>query len=129
MRKVFIILSCIIFIFVTGILFLANKMVNDVDSILNKTIEEINLETVDDGIYVGEYNEALMVKATVEVTVLNHEIKKIRIVSHDNGKGAAAEVITTSFISEQSVLVDDIVGATISSRVLKLAVIDALKEE
>lgn len=129
MKKGLIVIGSILIVLVVGMIFLVNKMDRDVEVILNTDITEINLSLIEDGIYIGEYKEALMVKATVEVTVTNHEITDIRILEHDNGKGDAAEVITTDFINEQSVMVDDVAGATISSRVLKLAVIDAFKEE
>ena len=52
-----------------------------------------------------------------------------RAVEHLAGKGTIAEVITEDIIRDQTLLVDDISGATTSSHVLKLAIQDALEEE
>lgn len=127
MKKGILIVGSIIVLVVISFIILVNKMDKDVDIILSTSINDVDLSAVSDGTYVGEYNDALMVKATIEVTVTNHEIVNITILEHDNGKGEQAEVILTDFVQQQSVMVDDIAGATISSRVLKLALMDALK--
>jgi uncharacterized protein with FMN-binding domain len=49
------------------------------------------------------------------------------LVKHRNGRGAAAEAITGKVISAQSLKVDTISGATMSSKVILLAIESALK--
>jgi uncharacterized protein with FMN-binding domain len=60
------------------------------------------------------------------VTLSNHEITEIVITRHDNGQGQAAEAIIDDVTSEQTLLVDAIAGATYSSKVILLAIHDAL---
>jgi uncharacterized protein with FMN-binding domain len=128
MKKVLIISFIVVSILALSVYLLINKLNKDVESILDESIVDIQLDTVADGTYEGEYNKALAVNALVEVTVVNNVITDIRIIEHQNGKGAPAEEIIMDIIGSQSLLVDDISGATYSSRVLKLAVYDALKE-
>ncbi len=78
-----------------------------------------------DGTYIGSY-ETTVVKVKVAVTVVNHTITEIEILKHDNGQGKEAEEILNDVIESQSVLVDSIAGATYSSKVILLAIIDAL---
>ena len=70
---------------------------------------------------------ALFIYAKVEVTVQNKEIEKIRILEHKNERGQVAETIVDQIVSEQKIDVDAISGATNSSKVIKKAVENALK--
>ena len=54
--------------------------------------------------------------------IYNNRITNIEIIKHINGQGGPAEVIINDIMEYQSLLVDDIAGATYSSRVLKLFV-------
>ncbi len=105
------------------------KLNRDVEQILNEEITEFNLNIIADGTYEGTYDDVLTVSATLRVTVENNSITNIEIIEHQNGQGQAAEGIITHIIAQQSIMVDDIAGATYSSRVLKLAIYNALKEE
>ncbi len=58
--------------------------------------------------------------------VENHTITDIDILKHDNGKGKAAEAITSDVIKNQSVQVDVVTGATYSSKVILKAIENAL---
>lgn len=113
---------------VTSLILLINKLDSDVEVILNEVIIEIDLASIEDGVYVGEYTKAFAVSAEVEVTIQNNQIMNIEIIKHTNGQGEPAEVIINDIIEYQSLLVDDIAGATYSSRVLKLSIQDAVKE-
>lgn len=98
-----------------------------------KTINEITIENVDlskiaDGTYNGQY-DALMVAADVAVTVKDHKITDIRLVSHKNGKGQPAEVIPQRVVEEQSLEVDIVSGATSSSKVILKAIENALNSK
>lgn len=90
-------------------------------------IEDVDLKAVTDGEYIGEY-DARLVKAVVKVVVRNHRIESIELIRHDNGRGAAAEVIPERVISAQSLWVDTISGATSSSLVILEAIEQALKK-
>jgi len=130
-RKTKIILFGIILVIVSMVsllVLLINKLDSDVEVILNEVIIEVDLSTIEDGVYNGEYTKALAVSSEVEVTIQNNRITNIEIIKHINGQGGPAEVIINDIMEYQSLLVDDIAGATYSSRVLKLSIQDALKE-
>ncbi len=110
----------------------ANNLIQQMNEGLNNlnTVEVsvIDLSTVPDGTYVGEYGQ-FPVSAVVEVTVLNHDITVIEIIEHNNGQGQNGELIIHSVVDEDSLQVDSIAGATYSSKVILLAIEDALIEQ
>ena len=97
--------------------------------IRNEEIREINISEYEDQTVIGSYYYQDQIGATVEVTIQEGKILDIIFIDHLYGKGGIAEVIVNDIIEEQSLLVDDISGATTSSRVIKLAVQDALGEK
>lgn len=128
MRKVWIlIISIFLFIGVLVIVGISiyNKINRELEGLKTIVIDEIDLSTTMDGTYIGSY-ETTVVKVKVAVTVVNHTITEIEILKHDNGQGKEAEEILNDVIESQSVLVDSIAGATYSSKVILLAIIDAL---
>ena len=95
------------------------------DKVVEVPVSEITLDGVADGTYEGEYLfETLYAK--VQVIVKGEEIKKIILEEFETQKGDDAADIVDSIVAEQSVMVDDVSGATDSSRVIKLAVLNAL---
>lgn len=95
------------------------------DAVKDIPVTEISLHNVEDGTYEGEYLfETLYAK--VKVIVRGNEIKKITLEDFESDKGDDAKSIVSSIVDNQSVMVDDISGATDSSRVIKLAVLNAL---
>ena len=98
----------------------------------NKAMQSMVFESVDmartaDGTYYGE-TDAGMVYVKVAVTVENHAINSIEIIEHRNGRGAKAESITGDIIAHNSIIVDDVSGATLSSKAIRCAVGKALKQ-
>ena len=63
----------------------------------------------------------------LEVIVKEKQITEIKIIKHTNGQGGEAEAILDTVIDAQSLQVDVISGATYSSKVILLAIEDALK--
>ena len=86
-----------------------------------------NLAQIENGTYLGVCDNGL-VKVRAEVVVENHTIAEVRILKHDNGMGSAAEVITDTVVQRQSVEVDTISGATLSSKTILKAIENALSE-
>ncbi|MBE0600950.1 MAG: FMN-binding protein, partial [Firmicutes bacterium] len=78
------------------------------------------------GTYTGAYS-AFPVSAEVAVTVQDHQIAAIDLVRHNNGQGGAAEAIPQMVVDAQSIQVDTVTGATFSSKVILLAIRDALQ--
>ncbi len=98
------------------------KIINE---IRNLPIAVVDLEQIADGTYAGEYDTGL-IKAQVKVEVVEHKITEIEIVEHISGWGGDAVNITNSIIAAQSLQVDAISGATLSSKVILKAVEVAL---
>lgn len=97
---------------------------------LDKALEEevlgqLMLTEIEDGTYHGIY-ESNLVSAEVDVIVVNHHITAIIITRHDTMFGKDAETIIDDVVVQQSLDVDDIAGATYSSKVIKRAIEDAL---
>lgn len=90
-------------------------------------IEDVDLQKVKDGEYIGEY-DAVLVKAKVLVKVQNHQITDIYLIKHQHGRGGAAEVIPQRVVEKQSLRVDTITKATSSSKVILAAIEQALKK-
>ena len=89
-------------------------------------IQDVDLALVQDGTYAGEYN-AFPVSAKVEVTVTDHRITAIDLIKHNNGQGGDAEIIPQMVVDAQSLQVDTVSGATYSSKVILLAIREALQ--
>ncbi len=92
------------------------------------TIQDVDLSKTADGIYTG-HCEAIWVAADVEVSVKDHRITGIRLVSHKNGRGKPAEVIPQHVVEKQSLQVDVISGVTSSSKVILKAIENALNSK
>jgi len=107
---------------IAGMIMIAGRNQSEVEAI---TIEDVDLTLVPDGTYTGKYN-AFPVVVQVDVTVLDHAITAISLVKHQNGQGGDAEVIPQMVVDAQSLLVDTVSGATYSSKVILLAIRDAL---
>jgi uncharacterized protein with FMN-binding domain len=84
-----------------------------------------SLAQAEDGTYTGSCNDGLIF-VKLEVTVEDHAITGISILEHRNGKGAAAERITEDIMQAQSLDVEAVTGATVSSSVIRKAVENAL---
>lgn len=121
-----VIATVIIIALVIGSIFLVKNLNNTLERLVDIEITDVDLEQIEDGTYNGQY-DAFPVAVEVAVTVANHQIKKIEIIEHQQGKGKAAEVIIDDVMEAQSLEVDSISGATYSSRVILLAIQDALE--
>lgn len=88
-------------------------------------IVEIDLRRIPDGTYYGTA-ETIMAAADVAVTVEEKRITKIELIRHVHSNGAMAEAVLDQIIEKQTLSVDAVSGATISSLVLLKAVEEAL---
>lgn len=87
----------------------------------------IPLSAVADGIYEGT-EETPLAKVTVQVTVQGQRIADIQLIRHENGQGTLAEAMLPTMLQANTSEVDDISGATMSSKVIWAAVRNALNE-
>ena len=123
-KVLIIILIVIVLIGVSGAYFI-NKVNQSLTELQNTSICGISPWLYDDGIYEGTY-KVFPIEVIVNVHIVDHEITKIDLVKHVNGQGSDAEVIIDDIINSQSIDVDFISGATYSSYVILLAVVDAI---
>lgn len=124
--RVFIVLILFILILVVSCTAMMNKEMEKAKNEL-MLVEDPYLSKVEYGIYRGKV-ETMLVKAEVEVSVKNHKIISISIIKHENGKGKPAEAIVDAIIKDNSTDVELIAGATMSSLVIRAAVIDAVNK-
>ena len=110
---------------ISGYIVIQN-MNKSLDSLKEIEIETIDLSTIQDGTYEGTY-KAFPIEVIVEVTIVNHVITEIDLIKHVSGQGAPGEEVIDLVILDQSLDVDLISGATYSSKVILLAIEDALK--
>ena len=94
------------------------------------TIENIDLSLVNDGIYNGEYtDEKSLEMSEVEVTVKDHIIESIVVLKRiTTPVGKKGEYVITQVISAQSLQVDGVSGATMTSQITLKAIEVALKK-
>ena len=85
----------------------------------------VELDNIKDGSYEGEFSEGL-VKVNLSVEIKDNKIIDITIKEHQNGLGKKAEKIIDDIKSKQSLTVDVVSGATLSSNVIRRAVQEAL---
>jgi uncharacterized protein with FMN-binding domain len=120
---IFAVLALLAAVFLTGC---ADEM-KKAEETRDLEIKDPDLEAVSDGTYEGFYDAGL-VKVKVETTALNGEIKAVDLLRHQNGRGKPAEAIVDDVIEEQSLEVDVISGATISSKAILKAIERSLKQ-
>ncbi|MBN2503850.1 MAG: FMN-binding protein [Bacilli bacterium] len=125
MKKGIFIVFGVLVVLVVGMILMVNYMENNLDVMLAEELLPIDPSTEADGTYTGVY-DAKLIHVEVLVTIRDGEISSIEILKHDNGQGDAAEAIVDYVIESQSIDVDAIAGATYSSRVILLAISDAL---
>ena len=130
MKKVIIIsITSFFSFFILMILVMVLTLNANMKEIRSIDINDFDLSLTEDNTYEGAYYYEEQIGATVSVTVLDGKITEISLLEHITGKGQKAEELIPVVISEQTLLVDNIAGATTSSHVIKLAIQDALKEE
>ena len=88
-------------------------------------IGQVDLNTVEDGTYIGICQNKILF-AVVRVEVSGHEIRSIEILEHKESYLPQAEMIAHDVLGSQSLAVDAVSGATLTSDTVKKAIEDAL---
>ena len=114
-------MGSLLVIFLLGKIIMA-YMIQNVNDI---PLYPVDFTTIEDQEKIGEYAIA-PVYAKVSVTICDHSITQIILLEHDNGLGSAAEAIVNDVIREQSLEVDAISGATVSSKCILKAIENAV---
>jgi uncharacterized protein with FMN-binding domain len=125
-RKVILIIVALIVILAAAVAAMITFGVRNQKAVDEIVIEDFDLSRIPDGTFTGKYN-AFPVVVEVEVTVGDHMMTGIDLIKHMNGQGGGADVIPQKVVDAQSLLVDTISGATFSSKVILLAIRDALQ--
>jgi uncharacterized protein with FMN-binding domain len=128
MKKVIMVIGIFFVFILSGIGIMWLSLTSNMKEIRAISIHEINLSGLSDQTLRGSFYYQDQIGATVEVQIENESIKDIIYIEHIAGKGTIAEVIKEDIILHQSLLVDNIAGATTSSHVIKLAIQNALEE-
>lgn len=95
---------------------------------LNIPVNDINFPSIKTGKYIGTAHWSQFVRVEVSVMVEQPRVTDIKILKHNCGLGKKAEKIIDKVINSQSLNVDAVSGATVSSKVILKAVEDALKK-
>ena len=95
------------------------------NNIENIEIGMVDCSDLEDGMYVGEY-DAGYIYAKVKVQVKDEKIVSIDLLEHRNEKGKPAEQIIDDILKRQQIDVDEVSGATNSSKVIKKAIENAI---
>jgi uncharacterized protein with FMN-binding domain len=96
-----------------------------VDDIRGLVVEDVNPAAVKDGYYeASQENDPITAKVGVEVR--GGRIEAIKILDHSHGPNKGADAIVGEVIAAQSLKVDSISGATLSSKVVLKAIESAL---
>ena len=120
------IMVCIAFVLLLVIGIIAVGII--VNRANNLSIQTPALSEISDGKYIGEYSvPPVFVK--VAVTVEHHQMTDVDILQHENGLGSPAERVIDDVIQNQSLDVDAISGATVSSKCILKASENALNKE
>lgn len=121
-KVLLVIFFAVLFLLIAGKIIISNMVRN----VRNISVSMPNLSNVQDGNYTGEYSIP-PVHVKVEVSVSHHRITNITILQHDNGLGRAAESIVNDVVEEQSLDIDAVSGATVSSKCILKAVENAIE--
>ena len=124
-KKILLIVFVVILLLAAVATIVITQSEKNLEALSDIPIEAIDLSAVPDGTYEGSY-QAFPVAAEVKVTVQGHRMTAIDLVKHNHGQGEAAEAIPDRVMKAQSLQVDTISGATYSSKVILLAIQDAL---
>lgn len=89
-------------------------------------IGTVDINTVADGEYIGVCQNKILI-AVVKVSVENHEITDIEILEHKASYMKQAEAIAGEVCGGQSLEVDAISGATLTSDIVLKAIENAFK--
>lgn len=131
-KRIFTILGSILTVVIVGAGIAGVVMAKDLKAykqrIADTVITDVDLSKVPDGLFQGSY-DMNWVAAEVEISVKDHRITDIHLLSHKNGRGKPAEVLLETVINEQSLSVDIVSGATASSKAILKSIELALEQD
>jgi uncharacterized protein with FMN-binding domain len=125
-KKRYAVIICIsVVLIVVAVLVVRGALQRIASQAANLEISMVNLSEISNGTYLGEYSSGpVLVQVSVEIN--NHQIESVHILKHEKGLGGKAEAIVDEIVRSQSLEVDCVSGATVSSMCILKAVEDAL---
>jgi uncharacterized protein with FMN-binding domain len=117
--------ALVILVIVVGVVMTTRIATRQMDELMDQPIEAIDLDSSPNGTYKGEL-KTIPVYVELEVVIEDHEIIRIELIEHRHGQGESAKAILKEIVTEQSLDVELITGATYSSKAMILAIADAL---
>ncbi len=126
MKKGFKVLLIILGVMVVLMIAFIVFVIGGKDAALGAQIGDVNLAVVSDGVYTGSYG-FLRFGNTVEVTVTDHQITRIKVVSPQMlAKPEMMDTMIDEVLAAQNLQVDAVSGATATSKAFLKAVESAL---
>jgi uncharacterized protein with FMN-binding domain len=101
------------------------KMKNYKQRIASIKIQDVNINKVKNGKYIGEFKTDF-VYIKLKVIVYNGKIKNIKVLENKNEKSGKIKIMTKRIKQYQSLNVDTISGSTASSKIILKATENAL---
>ncbi|MFU8786710.1 MAG: FMN-binding protein [Candidatus Izemoplasmataceae bacterium] len=128
MKRIVISLSIFFLIMLVFIIPFSVFLLRGMNEVLSEEITSIDITSLEDGVYLGSYTKYRW-QNTIEVTILDGQITKITII--DDMRMPNEQVQTILFeriIADNSIDVDVVASATVSSKAYLKAIEDALKD-
>jgi uncharacterized protein with FMN-binding domain len=113
----------IVFIVLIGIMAIAS--LNGMGYVRKMTVNPVDLSKIDDGAYPGSFTQGRF-SYSVEVTVKDHRIQAVKSTGSKQAMNAVTEQILDRIVQDQSVAVDTVSGASLSTKAVSKAVENAL---
>lgn len=126
-KVLLIILSIIVMLIVAGTIAI-KSIETRLGSLVDLEMPQIDLSEVPDGTHLGEYR-SFPVMAKVNVIVKNNQIISVELLSYRHGQNMKLDELPDRIVQAQSLDVDAVSGATLTSKTVLLAVDRALKGE
>lgn len=127
MKKAFLIIFIVLAVLIAAGIGGVTYLKKDMQVVEDLHIGQINLLTIEDGTYIGSYEQGRFTN-TVEVVVFNHEITSIKVIDTVTfEKADVTEMLINRVVEEQSLEIDNIAGASLSVNAYLKAIENALK--
>ena len=112
-----------VFIVLVGIMAIATF--NGMGYVRKMTINPVDLSKIDDGAHAGSFTKGRF-SYSVEVAVKDHKIQAVKSTGSGQAMNAVMEEIFARIVQDQTVVVDTVSGATLTTRAVSKAVENAL---
>lgn len=128
MKKVFKVIGIVFLGFIIFIIIFVWSDLKEQKEVRKMVIKDVNINNLSNGSYEGEYNNYRW-SNKVRVTINNHKITKINFIEDKMaGLEKTRQAVADEVIEKQSLKVDTVSGATISTKAYLKSIEDALNQ-